>query len=59
MESSLVEGRTVDEGAELIRLDDRLVQGTGMEILWPHALALVATGIPLYLAAWLIFRRFT
>lgn len=33
------------------------LKGAGMEILWPHALALVAIGIPLYLAAWLIFRR--
>ncbi|MCE9683418.1 ABC transporter permease [Halomonas alkalisoli] len=35
------------------------LKGAGMEILWPHALALVAIGIPLYLAAWLIFRRLT
>ncbi|QOR38188.1 ABC transporter permease [Billgrantia diversa] len=33
------------------------LKGAGMEILWPHALALVAIGMPLYLAAWLIFRR--
>ncbi|MGR2739101.1 hypothetical protein ACUY1T_11700 [Billgrantia sp. Q4P2] len=33
------------------------LEGAGMELLWPHALALVAIGIPLYLAAWLIFRR--
>lgn len=33
------------------------LKGAGLEILWPHALALVAIGIPLYLAAWLIFRR--
>jgi ABC-2 type transport system permease protein len=33
------------------------LKGVGMEILWPHALALVAIGMPLYLGAWLIFRR--
>ncbi|MGE6608582.1 ABC transporter permease [Halomonas sp. NPDC076908] len=33
------------------------LKGAGMEILWPHALALVAIGMPLYLVAWLIFRR--
>ena len=33
------------------------LRGVGMEILWPHALALVVIGMPLYLGAWLIFRR--
>lgn len=33
------------------------LKGAGLDILWPHALALLAIGLPLYLAAWLIFRR--
>jgi len=33
------------------------LKGSGVSVLWPHALALVAIGAPLFAAAALIFRR--
>ena len=33
------------------------LKGAGMGELWPHAAALAIIGAPLFLAAWLIFRR--
>jgi ABC-2 type transport system permease protein len=33
------------------------LKGAGLDVLWPQAVALALIGLPLYLAAWLIFRR--
>lgn len=33
------------------------LKGTGLDILWPHVLALILIGLPLYGLAWAIFRR--
>jgi ABC-2 type transport system permease protein len=33
------------------------LKGAGMDELWPHAAALAAIGAPLFLGAWMIFRR--
>ena len=33
------------------------LKGAGMSELWPHAVALVAISLPLFLGSWLIFRR--
>lgn len=33
------------------------LKGAGMGELWPHAIALITIGAPMFLAAWLIFRR--
>jgi ABC-2 type transport system permease protein len=33
------------------------LKGAGIAELWPHAAALAAISLPLFLASWLIFRR--
>jgi ABC-2 type transport system permease protein len=33
------------------------LKGSGLDVLWPHAVALVAIGVPLFAAAAYIFQR--
>jgi len=33
------------------------LKGAGMGELWPHAVALLAISVPMFIGAWLLFRR--